>query len=202
MIKVKIKDKIASLVDPTDIIVCNNSDYQIEFEFDEEWDAFDSKTARFVWANQYSEVLFQGNTVFVPQIDRECTVSVGVFATNSDGESYTLHTTRPVKIDAVKSILTGSPTSPHPDPPEDVYEQLLGLYNYLSSTKVDKMIGKGLSTNDYTDEDKQKLSGIDELLDGKVDISQGASHAGKFLVVGANGNVTLLTLQTWSGGDY
>ncbi len=31
----------------------------------------------------------------------------------------------------------------------------------LSSTKVDKVNGKGLSTNDYTDNDKQKLGGIE-----------------------------------------
>lgn len=32
----------------------------------------------------------------------------------------------------------------------------------LLSTKVDKVAGKGLSTNDYTDEEKQKLAGIED----------------------------------------
>ncbi|MGN0620565.1 MAG: hypothetical protein ACI4I9_01755 [Porcipelethomonas sp.] len=33
----------------------------------------------------------------------------------------------------------------------------------LVSTKVDKAEGKGLSTNDYTNEDKQKLDGLSEI---------------------------------------
>ncbi len=37
---------------------------------------------------------------------------------------------------------------------------------------------------------------------GKVNTSQGASHAGEFLVVGANGNVTTKTLAAWQGGSY
>ena len=39
-------------------------------------------------------------------------------------------------------------------------------------------------------------------LSGKVDISQGSANAGKFLVVGNDGNVTLVTLSTWQGGSY
>ena len=37
---------------------------------------------------------------------------------------------------------------------------------------------------------------------GKVDKQQGTANAGKFLVVGADGNVTSRTLAEWSGGSY
>ena len=36
----------------------------------------------------------------------------------------------------------------------------------------------------------------------KLDKAQGAANAGKFLVVGENGNVTLATLTAWQGGNY
>lgn len=39
-------------------------------------------------------------------------------------------------------------------------------------------------------------------LDDYVAIEQGVSEAGKFLVVGDDGNVTTKTLQTWQGGSY
>ena len=39
-------------------------------------------------------------------------------------------------------------------------------------------------------------------LTGKVDTNQGSGNAGKFLVVGSDGYVTVVTLATWQGGDY
>ncbi len=36
----------------------------------------------------------------------------------------------------------------------------------------------------------------------KVNTSQGVAHAGEFLVVGADGNVTTKTLAAWQGGSY
>lgn len=37
---------------------------------------------------------------------------------------------------------------------------------------------------------------------GGVPVSQGTNKAGQFLVVGSDGNVTTMTLQTWQGGSY
>ena len=37
---------------------------------------------------------------------------------------------------------------------------------------------------------------------GAVRSDQGTSNAGKFLVVGNDGFVTVVTLATWQGGDY
>ena len=37
---------------------------------------------------------------------------------------------------------------------------------------------------------------------GAVASSQGVGHAGEFLVVGSDGNVTTVTLATWQGGNY
>lgn len=37
---------------------------------------------------------------------------------------------------------------------------------------------------------------------GAVAVAQGVGHAGEFLVVGSNGEVTTVTLSTWQGGSY
>lgn len=37
---------------------------------------------------------------------------------------------------------------------------------------------------------------------GAVRTNQGIDNAGKFLVVGNNGYVTVVTLSTWNGGNY
>ena len=39
-------------------------------------------------------------------------------------------------------------------------------------------------------------------LTGKVSVSQGAANAGKFLIVGADGNVSPVTMTAWQGGSY
>ena len=37
---------------------------------------------------------------------------------------------------------------------------------------------------------------------GAVAVSQGTANAGKFLVVGSDGNVTPVTMTEWQGGSY
>lgn len=37
---------------------------------------------------------------------------------------------------------------------------------------------------------------------GKLDKSQGAENAGKFLVVGTDGNIATKTMSEWAGGSY
>ena len=37
---------------------------------------------------------------------------------------------------------------------------------------------------------------------GAVAVAQGVAHAGEFVVVGSDGNVTTMTLSTWSAGSY
>lgn len=37
---------------------------------------------------------------------------------------------------------------------------------------------------------------------GAVAVSQGVAHAGEFVVVGSDGNITTVTMTAWSGGNY
>ena len=137
MIEIKVQERIASLVDKTDIIVCDNSTYQIHFEFDDEWNGHEPKTAVFVWGNQNQEIVFYGNSVNVPQIDFSTVLAVGVYVSyTEDGVTRTIQTTTPATINTVNSVISGSVATLHPVPPEDIYNQIMALYNQLMISKI------------------------------------------------------------------
>ena len=117
-INITVKNKRAYAAD--EVIVCGNSDYIIEFAFDEEWQPHNVKTARFIFNNNIVDVVFQGNTVAVPVITDATIVSVGVF-------SGDLHTTAPALITCRRSILCSEGLPPVPSP--DVYTQIIDLLN-------------------------------------------------------------------------
>lgn len=120
VVNVVVENKIARARNPSAFIVCGNSGYVIEFEFDDEWSAYDTKTARFKWNGQAEEIPFSGNQCRVPIISDTLFVEVGVFAGN-------LQTTTGAYINTKKSILCGS--EKHHEPEPDVYNQLLELLN-------------------------------------------------------------------------
>ena len=95
-----VNNKVASYLKRDGDIVCGNSDYQIEFSFDETWDAYIEKTARFIWNDQYVDMDFSGTTCGVPIITNADIVTIGVFAGS-------LRTTTPATISCKRSILCG-----------------------------------------------------------------------------------------------
>lgn len=122
VILVTIRDKVAT-ADKT-IYVCGNSGFAVNFDFDSEWDEFETKTARFVCDDaSYVDVLFDGTVCPVPIFSNTRRVRVGVYAGN-------LVTTTPAYITASKSILCDGGTPA--DPPDDVYDQLMEKLNNLS----------------------------------------------------------------------
>lgn len=98
-LRVDINNKIATYNTRSGVIVCGNTNYKIKFTFDEEWDEFEYKTARFAWNDKYIDVVFYGDSVAVPMLSQATMLTVGVFA----GEN--LHTTTPAKIPCMLSIL-------------------------------------------------------------------------------------------------
>lgn len=120
-IQIKVANKIATGDDTK--IVCGNSDYIAVFEFDGEWDAYDTKTARFVYGGKYTDVVFSGNECAVPVIQNTRDVTVGVFAGD-------LHTTTPAYFMCLPSILCGGGAPADPAP--DVYAQILELLNNIA----------------------------------------------------------------------
>lgn len=79
-IKITVREKRAKC-NGRERIVCGNSDYVIKFDFDDEWAAYDTKTARFVSdGGKYTDVQFTGDEVGVPVLRDTRTVSVGCYA--------------------------------------------------------------------------------------------------------------------------
>ena len=127
-INISIKDKIA-VADKSALYICGNSDFVINFAYDEEWEAHITKTARFIFNDSFIDVVFEGNQCAVPVISNTYNIQVGVFAGN-------LHTSTPAHISAKKSILcdSGSPAAPT----DDVYSQIMDKLN---------SIGKGIAVS-------------------------------------------------------
>lgn len=117
IISITVRDKVAVTADRTRY-VCGNSDYVIRFDFDEEWNDYDTKTARFVYGGNHQERVFSGNECPIPIIGGVGVFEVGVYAGN-------LHTTTPAIVPADKSILCkqGMPADPTPN----VYAQLMEM---------------------------------------------------------------------------
>ncbi len=82
-------------------IVCGNSDYQITFTFDAEWEGYEAKKARFIWNGAYKEVAFTGTVCPVPVINNATEVRVGVYVENEG----TLETTTAAVIPCRRCIL-------------------------------------------------------------------------------------------------
>jgi hypothetical protein len=101
VINIKITDKRPS-VEGAPVIVCGNSDYTIKFTFDAEWDAYSTKTVRFVWVEKgrvrFKDVEMTGTTCAVPVMHSTNRVRVGVYAGD-------LRTTTPAVIPCEWSIL-------------------------------------------------------------------------------------------------
>ena len=120
-IKIDITNKVAAQIG-TAVIVCGNDDYTVSFTFDNEWGAYQEKTARFRFTSaegkkEYIDVLFSGSTCAVPILSNIDTVSVGVYAGD-------LQTTTGADIKCQRSILCGQGTK-HEAPDPDVYNQIL-----------------------------------------------------------------------------
>lgn len=95
---VDVVDKIATFQKRGGRIVCGNSDYQIKFSFDREWDDYPEKTVRFIWGGHYTDVDITGDVCPVPILHDTAEVEVGVYA----GE---LKTTTSAFIGCDRSIL-------------------------------------------------------------------------------------------------
>ena len=117
-ILIKIRDKIADRISGE--YVCGNSDFVAVFDFDEEWSAYETKTARFYYGDNYIDKPFNGDRCEIPILSDIHSFEVGVFAGN-------LKTSTSAYVPARKSILCkgGSPAAPSPD----VYAEIMEMLN-------------------------------------------------------------------------
>ena len=144
---VQVKNKIAINSKPI-VPVCDNNDYVIIFDFDEEWNSLKTKTARFIYNKNYTDVIFDDNKCPLPIIRNTNSFTVGVFAGD-------LHTTTPAYFRVNRSILSGTEA---PAPPEEasVYNKIMEKLNQISedANRTNENIG---SLGDLETESKDNL---------------------------------------------
>lgn len=120
VINIKVRNRIA-VADQNDHIVCGNEDYTAVFDFDDEWRGIDVKTARFYRGGIYTDTVFTGDTVAIPEMSRVSYVEIGVFAGDI--------TTTPAVVRCYRSILCNGGNVA--EPKDDVYAQIIDLINSI-----------------------------------------------------------------------
>jgi hypothetical protein len=98
-------------------VVCDNSDYIVHWDLDEEWSAYDSKTMRVIYMDStYADTVFSGDSVALPPVPVPGCVQIGLYAGD-------IHTSRMAFLRALSSVrsASGAPANPTPD----VYDQLM-----------------------------------------------------------------------------
>lgn len=82
-ISINVSNKRAALTD-SPVIVCGNSDYTVNFNFDSEWDGAEGKTARFVFVREgtweHIDVELSDDVAVVPVLEKIKEVFVGAYA--------------------------------------------------------------------------------------------------------------------------
>lgn len=76
---IDVTGRVAKHRDRDKYIVWDNEDYQIEFSFDDTWDQYPVKTARFIWHGNRWETEFSGNVCPVPVVRDANYVLVGIY---------------------------------------------------------------------------------------------------------------------------
>lgn len=152
-LQVKIRKKIASFDKMSGSIVCRNKKYQIEFDFDEEWDSYAGaeKTAVFIFGSHHIEKKFKGNVCPVPALRDTLVVSVGVYI---EDEIATTDTT----ISCVKCIICkkqGTTKYDEPDEPDTPDEPEIpenaetdGTFYYAFEDEIEQLSYKIVGVDD------------------------------------------------------
>lgn len=79
-VHIKIRNKEAILTNPEVRLLCWNNDYEVVFDFDEEWDNHNTKTAIFVFGNESAEIPFEGNVCSGAIIKNSVVCYIGVYS--------------------------------------------------------------------------------------------------------------------------
>lgn len=158
-IDISVINKLAELKEKI-VIVCDNSDYQVTFIFDSEWDEHYAKTARFSWVRNgepgYKDVVFTGNVCPVPKLKDISSVYIGVYAGD-------LKTSTNALVICLRSALSGGGLPEDPSP--DVYAQIIDLIEEgVSDEQIALAVQKYLEENPI----KQYEIGDGLKLDGNI----------------------------------
>lgn len=142
-IDIIIRNKTASAVNPP-CIVFGNSDYNVKFDFDDEWQAHNNKIGVFAYNRcgewQSEKVLFEGDTCPVPALHGVRSVWIGVTAGD-------VRTSTPADVPCRMGATDFSDTD---EPPSaDVWGQILAKLDELQ-TEIDEIKAGGVGGTDIS----------------------------------------------------
>lgn len=142
-IDIIIRNKTASAVNPP-CIVCGNSDYNVKFDFDDEWQAHNNKIGVFAY-NRCGEwrsenVLFEGDTCPVPALHGVRSVWIGVTAGD-------VRTSTPADVPCRMGATDFSDAPEKPS--EDIWGQILAKLDELQ-TEIDEIKTGGVGGTDIS----------------------------------------------------
>lgn len=119
--EITVRNKIAQ-IRGNPVFVCGNFDCTVQFDFDREWTAYDTKTAVISSVRgghpQVTEIAFSGDTVTLPVLRDVTEICISVTA-------GTICTAAPARIPCVRCV-TDLPAEEY-DPPRDVLAELLAM---------------------------------------------------------------------------
>ena len=126
-LNIEIRGKVATLTSQNFRLVGGNSDYEVVFDFDEEWDNYPAKTAMFVFGDHSIKKPFTDNVCEGVEIFGATAVAIGVFAGD-------IITTKGAFVPVELSIRDMG--APPREPTQDEYDELMDLLNrYLNAIK-------------------------------------------------------------------
>lgn len=133
-IHITVRSRVPTITEGEEVI-SHNSDYVIEFDFDEEW-TDNYKTVYFVCEDgSHQPVVINGNACPVPVLNGEHRrIFVGVQAGSIEKPSV-LKTTCPCCL-KVRDSIADMLGQPIPDPTPDVYQQIMALLEDIKQGEV------------------------------------------------------------------
>ncbi len=176
IINITVLNRIAT-ADPGQYIICGNEDYTAVFDFDAEWNGIDVKTARFSRKGIYTDVVFTGDTVVIPEMQNVSRVEIGVFAGDI--------TTTPAVVRCHRSILCGGGNVHEPEP--DVYAQII---------KMIEEIEPGSGSGGSGEDGGYYVPTVTQVNENTIQISFAASRGGMEKV-----NAQTITLPSGEDGN-
>lgn len=143
-IDIIIRNKTANAVNPP-CIVCGNSDYNVKFNFDEEWQAHNNKIGVFAYNRdgewQSEKVLFEGDTCPVPALHGVRSVWIGVTAGD-------VRTSTPADVPCRMGATDFSDTTEKPS--ADIWGQILDKLDTVGTVqRINAVISYDVDRGEY-----------------------------------------------------
>ncbi len=137
-LKIEVREKIATLTSQNFQLVGGNSDYEVVFDFDKDWEQYNIKTALFVFADKTIEKVFEGNVCEGVSIENATICLIGVY-------SGDISTTTPACVSGIRQSIRDVAKDLPQAPEEDVYNQIIELLN-----KYIEQCGSGEGTSGFS----------------------------------------------------